>query len=45
MIKMNMFFEFITMILKNHMFNMHLRRFSKNVSSICFILQVVFLTK
>jgi hypothetical protein len=38
MINMNMFFEFMSMTMKNHMFKIYLNRFFKNVSKIIFIL-------
>ncbi len=37
MINMNMFFEFMSMILKNHMFKINLIRYFENASGVRFI--------
>jgi hypothetical protein len=41
MINMDMFFDFMAMILKNHMFNMHLSKIFKNKNNSFFIFQDV----
>jgi hypothetical protein len=38
MINMNIFFEFMSMTLKNHMFTIYLNKIFKNASRIFFIL-------
>ncbi len=40
MINMNMFFEFMSIILKNHMFKINLIRYFQNASGVRFILLV-----
>ncbi len=41
MINTNMFFEFVLMRLKNHMFNIYLNRFLKMYKKFLFILKVI----
>jgi hypothetical protein len=43
MINMNMFFDQITITLKNHMFDMYSNRFLKNASNFIFLIFLMFI--